>query len=206
MSPPIPCYDDRMLDLEKIASEYEQSLVIPSHKPVPPLIILPVGRVGAGKTTVMKPLCEKLSLLRISTDEIRLLIQDHAYFDTYPQQIAISLAKKYIELGYSIGIDANCSSIWQSPALTELLISSHLQSFWINVNPPEEYIIQKLTHHPPSKLFKNTAEALSCYQLSKQKVITTGIPFIYEFDPARADLEQQISEAIHKIKTILKSN
>ena len=195
-----------MLDLQQITSAYERSLEIPTHKPLPACIVLPVGRVGAGKTTVMKPMCQKLSLLRISTDEIRLLIEDRSYFEGYPQQIAISLAKKYAKLGYSIGVDANCSTIWQSATLTELLTSSQLQSFWIHVNPPEDYIIKKLTHHPPSKLFTNATEALSCYQQSKQKIITTGIPFVYEFNPAREDLEEQVNEAVHKIKAILQPN
>lgn len=195
-----------MLDLQQITSEYERSLEIPTHKPSPACIVLPVGRVGAGKTTVMKPLCQKLSLLRISTDEIRLLIEDRSYFDGSPQQIALSLVKKYAELEYGIGVDANCSTIWQSATLTELLTSSQLQPLWIHVNPPENYIIKKLTHHPPSKLFKNSAEALSSYEQSKQKVVTTGIPFVYEFDSAREDLDQQIDEAVAKIKTILQSN
>ncbi|MDE1944098.1 MAG: hypothetical protein KGH97_01205 [Patescibacteria group bacterium] len=40
------------------------------------VFLAPVGRVGAGKTTVVKPLAERLGLVRISSDEIRKLLKE----------------------------------------------------------------------------------------------------------------------------------
>lgn len=57
--------------LEKGAREYEESLVIPTTKSCPQWMLMPVGLVGAGKTTVVKPLARRLGLIRMSTDEVR---------------------------------------------------------------------------------------------------------------------------------------
>src|SRR3989304_39914 len=42
--------------LEEVKKKYERSLVIPNTKPSPQWILMPVGVVGSGKTTVVKPL------------------------------------------------------------------------------------------------------------------------------------------------------
>jgi len=47
---------------QRIKKEYEDTLVFPVIKPDPQFVLCPIGLVGAGKTTVMMPLAERLSL------------------------------------------------------------------------------------------------------------------------------------------------
>ena len=43
------------------------------------LILCPVGLVGAGKTTVLKPISKILNLVRVSSDEIRGILKQEGY-------------------------------------------------------------------------------------------------------------------------------
>lgn len=82
-------------NIEKgIMDEYEAELDIPIQPKRKQFILCPVGIVGAGKTTVMKPLSERLSLVRISGDEIRKILKEHgqAYDAVVP--IGSALSKK----------------------------------------------------------------------------------------------------------------
>lgn len=193
------------LDIEKITSEYEQTLVIPGKKPIPQFFLCPVGLVGAGKSTVMKPLCERLSVLRISNDEIREIIADHEYFDKYPLEVSAKLGEKYARQGYSIGLDANASTAWNSESFNQLLKELGAKAIWIYINPPEDYILDKLSHYPHGTIFRNKEEAISSYTKSKETVKADGIPFVYEFDPSRSDLDKQLDEAVQKIQQHLLS-
>ena len=69
--------------------------------------------------------------------------------------------------------------------------------FWIHINPPEEFIINKLKNYKHTWLFKNAEQAIENHKTSKDKhhkII--NFPFIYTFDASRDDLDEQIEEAI----------
>ena len=83
---------------EEVRAEYEASLKIPRNKPKKQFFVLPVGLVGAGKTTVMKPLAEKLSLLRISGDEIRKILWDMTVYGKSEKTSLKNMQKKDIVL------------------------------------------------------------------------------------------------------------
>ena len=98
------------MDEAKITQAYEKTLQIPKDKPEKQIMICLVGTVGSGKTTVIKPLSRKLSLLRISTDEIRKLLKENGYRYNNVRKLAYVLAEKYISKGFSVAIDGNCNS------------------------------------------------------------------------------------------------
>jgi len=62
-------------NFKSVAGLYEKSLKFPAQKYQKQLIICPIGLVSSGKTTVVKILCKKLPLLRVSTDEIKITIK-----------------------------------------------------------------------------------------------------------------------------------
>ncbi len=187
------------IDIEQVIKDFEQTLVFPKEKPRPQFLLCPVGYVGSGKSTVMKPLCEMLSLLRVSNDEIRLLLGEHKYGNE-TLQIAAEVIEKYARQGFSIGLDSNASTAFNSERFNRLISELDIQAVWILINPPEDYIVNKLSNYSHGTLFRNKEEALSSYQKSKELVKTDGIPFVYEFDPSRDDLEKQINEALSVIK------
>ena len=189
--------------VEKITTDYERSLVIPKDKNSKPFLLCPVGVVGAGKSTVTRPLSEMFSLVRISTDEIRQLFisTKETYEEDWVYEITQKLIKKYIALGYGIAIDANCAN--KRPLIEELSKHYALPIIWVFVNPPEEFVVTKLKKYPHGTLFKDVDEALGCYYRSKDALVTKGIPFVYTFDTSRDDIVDQVKEAYELIISFL---
>ena len=87
--------------IRQIAELYGSEISIPDEKPRNQFILCPVGLVGAGKTTVVKPLSVKLSLVRISGDEIRKLLKEHGHNYDQVQDVATVVARRYLDLGYT---------------------------------------------------------------------------------------------------------
>ncbi|MBM2817690.1 MAG: hypothetical protein HW401_280 [Parcubacteria group bacterium] len=163
---------NKKMDKEKIIREYEKILEIPENKPKEKIMVCPIGIVGSGKTTVVKPLSESLSLLIISSDEIRKFLKKNGCGYDLAGEIAFDLAEKYIEKKYKIKI------------------------FWIHINPPEEFIINKLKNYKHTWLFRDADQAIENYKSSKANHQNINFPFIYTFDTSRNDLGEQIKEAI----------
>jgi predicted kinase len=194
--------------VEIIISLYEKQLEIPEKGVLPIFILCPVGLVGAGKTTVVKPLAKAFSLLRISNDEIRELCIGQNITHTQEQihEVFYYLAKKYLTLGYGVAVDANCSS--KKELLGKAAETFGIPLVWIHINPPEEFIINKLrNYNGDSNLFKND-DAVEHYRRSKEERVELdkNIPFIYTFDTSKEDLPLQIAESIEKIKDTLKTS
>lgn len=185
------------IDIGKIQELFESTLEFPEVKPIPKFYLCPVGLVGSGKSTVMKLLCPRLSVLRIANDDVRKIIGNYDYFNLAPK-ITATVGPKYSKLGYSIGIDANASALWGSEAFNQRMDDLNSRQIWIHINPPEDYI--KLQNYNHSWLYRNESEARMHFEQSKQKVNTEGIPFVYVFDPSRSDFNNQIDEAVEKIK------
>src|SRR3989338_1698896 len=97
--------------LEEVGRDYEKTLVVPEVKPSPQWMLMPVGLIGSGKTTVVKPLAKHFGLIRVSTDEIREQLKQRGYTYKGAREIAHELTKKYLRLGYSIAVDGNTGSM-----------------------------------------------------------------------------------------------
>ena len=100
-------------ELNNILNKYDKSLIIPSVKSEYKFILCPVGLVGSGKTTVLKPLSEILDLIMVSSDEIRKILKEEYPFYTQEDVFNIenTLIKKYLQIGYSVAIDSDCISL-----------------------------------------------------------------------------------------------
>ncbi len=190
-------------EAERIMGEYEKQLDIPKNKPAKLIMLCPIGLVGSGKTTVIKPLSEKLSLLRISTDEIRKILKENSYDYNRVEELAIKLSEKYIRQGYSIAIDADCISERLQKYINELKGEYGSKLFWIHINPPEKFIINKLKNYKHTWLFKNSKQAIENYKQRKSLHRSLKFPFIYEFDTSKSNLNKQIEEASKIIKDIV---
>lgn len=186
----------KRMDKEKIVKEYEKILEIPEDKSDRQIMICPIGVVGAGKTTIIKLLSRKLSLLRISSDEIRKLLKENGYGYDLANEIAFDLAEKYIEKRYSVAIDKDCVSEYSQRRVEEIKKRYSIKIFWIHINPPEEFIINKLKDYKHSWLFRDANQAIENYKSSKASHQNINFPFIYTFDTSRDDIEKQIKEAV----------
>lgn len=190
--------------LEEVKKEYEQTLIIPDRKPSPQWMLMPVGLVGAGKTTVVKPLARHFGLIRISTDEIREQLKRRGYSYEGAREMTHEIQKKYLELGYSVAIDANTGS----PHGLEFNKKTkeafpQVRQIFIHINPPEEFIINKLENYRHTWLFKDAEHAVERFNFHKEKFSLPDLPFVYTFDPSRDDLPKQLEEGIQAIEKTL---
>lgn len=196
-----------MDDIRYLITEYEKELVVPILKPTHQYLLCTIGLIGAGKTTVIKPLAERLSLLRISTDEVRYLVYKYKQNfnkiidDTILRATIDELFKKYLRMGYSIAIDADCVSSDAQQKIKMRIKEFNVMAIWIHINPPEQFIIDKLTRYNHTWLYKNADQAIENYMARKVLHKDLTMPFVYIFDTSKSDLEKQINDAKDIIET-----
>ena len=189
-------------EFKKIWRKYESQLILPKVKLKNQMMLCPIGLVGAGKTTVLKPLSQKLSLLRISSDEIRKILKREGFNYVRTLEIALGLILKYLNLGYSIAVDADCIDLEKRKMLGDLARQRKIKVIYIHIKPPEKFIINKLTNYKHTWLFKDAANAIDNYKRRKplhRKYLKT-VKFYYRFDTSRADLKSQIKKFVEKSK------
>jgi predicted kinase len=192
--------------LEEVEKEYEKTLIIPNVKPSPQWMLMPVGLIGSGKTTVVKPLAKYLGLIRISTDEVREQLKRRGYTYKGARDITHDISKKYLQLGYSIAIDGNTGSvngIEYNKKIAEAF--PHVRQLFIHINPPDEFIINKLKDYHHTWLFKDGSHAVENFLANKKDFTLPNLPFIYTFDTSREDLPRQLEEGVRAINITLGS-
>lgn len=183
-----------------IKKEYEKSLVVPLKKQSRQFFLCPIGIVGAGKSTVVKPLAKKFSLLRISTDDIRKILKKKEYNWKRAPELAFNLIEKYARRGHSIAIDADCVRPSKREKIEKLAKELTVKIIWIHINSPEKYIINKLRKFKHTWLFKDANDAIQNYFARKPLHQKLKLPFIYTFDTSRNNLKKQINSASALIK------
>lgn len=186
----------------EIADEYRPNVIVPPVKPPRQFLLCPVGLIGAGKTTIVKPLAERLNLVRISTDEIRIIMKERGYNYSGVKNISYALVKEFLDQGYSVAIDGNCGTDETRKRVSEAIEKYNLKAIWIHINPPEEFIINKLKNYDHTWLFESGDEAVRSFLEYKKthNYSKSDIPFIYTFDTSRPDIPQQLAEAEKLIK------
>src|SRR3989344_7504565 len=99
-------------DFLLIRKKYQKQLMLPpiDKVPVKQFFLCPVGLVGSGKSTVMKPLSEMLSLVRVSSDEIRKILKEWRVDYGELLEIVQPLAEELALQGFSIAFDADCGN------------------------------------------------------------------------------------------------
>lgn len=187
-------------EMKKIIFSYENSLRLPHDKFPKKILICPVGFVGAGKTTVLKPLSKKLFLLRISADEVRKLLRKFGYNYDRVKEILFKIAEKYIKQGFNISLDTNCAAKESQNQIKNLKRKFKLNVVWLHLNPPEKFIVNKLRRYKHTWLFKDANQAIRNYQRTKLLYKNLDFPFLYSFDPSRPDLSLQIKEAVSLLR------
>lgn len=185
-----------MDEVVRIAGIYEKLLDIPSEKPIPQFYVVPVGLVGAGKTTVLSPLCKRLHLLRVSGDEIRKVIKDNNSNPDNTWAVGDFIVKKYAAQGYSIAHDTDGATIKTQESIAKQATEFDIKVVWIHINPPEDFILNKLKNYKHTWLFKDADEAIENYYRRKPLHEKLQLDFAYVFDTSKSNIESQIDAAI----------
>jgi predicted kinase len=97
-------------------------------------------------------------------------------------------------------MDADCVRQEKTKKIEELAAKLKIPIIWIHINPPEEFILNKLKNFQHTWLFKDAEDAIRNYEVRKQLHKNLHSDFAYTFDPSRSDLTDQIEEAISIIK------
>ena len=183
-------------DFLLIRKKYQKQLMLPpiDKVPVKQFFLCPVGLVGAGKSTVMKPLSEMLSLVRVSSDDIRELLKERGAGYEQLMEIVQPLAEELALQGFSIAFDADCGNPKTKEMILELAEKVKAKVFWIHINPLEDFILNKLRTYNHTWLFKNGEEALENYYRQKNKRLEeeTKFDFLTSIDTSKSDLANQI--------------
>ncbi len=185
--------------LLRIRREYQKQLVLPPIGKVHAtrFFVCSVGLVGAGKSTVMKPLSEMLSLVRISSDEIRKILKERGAGYEQLMEIVQPLAEELAMQGFNIAFDADCGNPETKKMVLTLAKKVRAKVFWLHINPPENFILNKLRAYNHAWIFKNGEEAVENYYHQKQKRLEekTRFDFLTSVDTSRPDLAGQIKRA-----------
>lgn len=172
-------------------------MLLPKEKPEVPYLVCPIGLIGVGKTTVAKALAQKLSLVRVSNDEIRKLFHDRGNSYERVRDVAFAIMEDLVEQGHSIYIDSDCAS--KIDFIKTEAARWSVQTVWIHITAPENVTIDRIKERQPSWL--GTAEALvENFHARKPLHEHFDLPFTYTFNTSSDDFENQIEESVQLIK------
>lgn len=189
--------------LESIERIYLENLKIPEKVSGRQIFLCPVGLVGAGRTTVISPISDKMGLLRISSDELRRLLKESGYDYKTVKEIIPRIIKKFADDGYGIAFDMDCGNPETFKLIDQLKVDHpNSRAIWIDVSASEEFIINKFKSHPPSWLADNPQKMIDNYLSQKEKRASSDIKynFDYKFDTSRDDLDNQILDFIERFR------
>lgn len=185
-------------EFASLQQQYEAQLSKPKKKPRQPYLVCPVGIVGAGKTTVMRPLAEKMALVRVSSDDIRKLLKDNGHSYEPVHDITYAIVTKLLTEGFAVALDADCLSRVEN--IEKLATEYTIPVMWLHVKPPEDYILHKLRNLEPNWLGTPLEMVANYYQQKPLHQQEFKLDFAYTFDPSQEDIAQQISNAARVIQ------
>jgi shikimate kinase len=191
------CSEEKIAELR---AEFIAGLTIP---PLPDkqILLCPVGLIGAGKTTVIKPLAKRLGLVRISGDELRKIFKAHGCsLDGSVRRLSYALLEEFIAQGYGVAIDSDCATPETQEKIRLMEEHYPIKALWLHINPPEVAILHNLRNREPNWLFKDSAAAIANYEKRKPLHEKLSMSFLYTFDTSRDNLNTQLNEAERLIR------
>lgn len=193
-------------DIADILAEYRKLIPAPMVQSNPRLILCAIGLVGAGKTTVIKPVSEALHLGRISTDELRNLLRIHGFNFLRTLDLAKILTKEYLDAGLSIALDGDGIQPEVRSDIRKAANHYDAAVVYIHINPPESFIIYKLkhlVHYTAQGIFRNSDEAIANFERRKplHEKYVAELSFDAVFDTSREDLPTQIDAFIKSLRS-----
>lgn len=186
---------------EAVKQEYLSQLTIPKIPSQQQFFLCPVGYTASGKSTVLNKLESHFSWVRLSTDELRRLFRLRGFGQPgSSESLALydELVDEFINQGHNIAFDSNCGNAKELIGAKAKKVNAKI--FWIHINPPEEYIINKLTNYKHTWLYRDAEHAISRYRYHKERMSKVDFPFIYTFDPSKENLAEQADECAKLIK------
>lgn len=190
---------------DEVKQLYLEQIEKPKRVELPQFLLCPIGLIGAGKTTVVKPLAKKLKLVRVSGDEIRKIFKEKGFGYEKVKEVAFEIINELLASGFSIAIDSDCISKESQEKIEEWRKKFNLKIVWIHINPPEAFILKKLGGLAPNWL-GSAEDMIKNYYQRKPLHKTLDFTFAYTFDTSLGNIDTQIKEAIDIIHGILSAD
>ncbi len=191
-----------MKTIEEIENEFRNQIKIPLTKPSKQFFFCPAGFIGSGKTTISKQISEKFNLVRISNDELRLLLNENSYDFSSLKEIILSVSEQFVKDGYSMAFDMNCAN----PITKEKIDTfSKIPIVWVHINPPEEFIINNIKNRNNPKFFNDVDQVIENYRYQKKALgeYMNKVNYDYKLDPSRDDFPKQMEELYALIESLI---
>lgn len=186
-------------ELPRILEAFENDLQIPDQK-IGPFVILLVGLIGSGKTTVAKELENRLPLVRLRADDMREILSHRGYNLTRTRELMVALFKKYLLAGYGVIADNDGAGV-TAQKLVKQVQAQGVPIVWLHVMAPEELILERLQENNTSRLYKGKA-AIEMYHRRKPLHENLTMSFACTFDTSKS-LDEQLDEAEQVIRAQL---
>jgi shikimate kinase len=184
-------------DIEIIKDKYLKNIVFPKNKPKKQLFFCPVGLIGAGKTSITRPISEKLSLVILSSDGLRKILKKDGYDFSLLKKIGFEIATTLASKGFSVSFDMDCGNPEVKKFVEELSEKLNARIIWVNINTPEEYILKGFVKDADyrSWLTDNPQGMIENYFAQKEKRFKENTKFIFDyvFDASK-DIKKQIED------------
>ena len=111
--------------------------------------------------------------------------------------LVFGIINHFTSKGYSICIDSDCAG--KIKQIQKAAYKNDLQIVWIHINPPEEFIINKLSKLTPNWL--GTAEDMvENYYERKPIHEDIDLDFTVTFDTSAFNIQEQMENSISVIK------
>lgn len=150
-------------EFEEILETYIGRVRLPSRKFPVKFMLCPVGLVGAGKSTVVGKLAEKLPMVVVSTDNFRKTLKERGSGYDSAEELTLRAVRHFAKKSWNVAIDSNCGRAEKKKQIEKLARELGAKIVFIEVNPPEAYILNKLKNFEHSWLFKNGEAAVKSY-------------------------------------------
>lgn len=182
------------MTLEEVAAKFSSEIEVPRVKPQKQFFFCPVGLVGAGKTTITKPISTDLNLVRLSSDELRKILKENGHNYESVKDIGFRIAKEFIDQGYSLAFDMDCGNLEVQDFVQSTAKEKNASIIWVKVTAPEDFIFNKFRNHPPSWLSDNPEKMINNHLAQKEKRAkeNSHFDFLYIFDTSLPNLKEQI--------------
>jgi predicted kinase len=165
------------------------------------VLICPFGLVGAGKSTVVKPLANLLKIPRVSGDEIRKVLKEKGLSFENLDQLFFGKATHFLEQGYGLVVDSDVT--FKLSLIDKVKEKYRLRPILIHINPPEEFILNKLRNYKGEQWLTTDQEEM-VQNYFERKFLHTGIieniKFDFEVDTSSKDLDKIINDLASSIK------
>lgn len=181
----------------------------PIQKIRPQVFIAPYGPSCVGKTTVMKVIAERLPLVRISNDQLRISLRKHDQSESLLKKYSLfeKIAQALLRKKYSLILDANFASSSGHLGKAKKLVKKFKTKFYlIRVKAPKKFVINKLKTKKWLSLGKGgllatRQEAIEHFlRSSKQYDYDSLMPMTFSAVDSSKPINRQVGKLVKKIK------